>query len=63
MSKKETKQHLIKARTYIGKAMLEIRAAKQDLDNGAHKHLCEAIVSLGDSYNSLSPSDPHLNLE
>jgi len=63
MSKREVQQQLATARARIAGAMHDIRRAKEYTDNGAHKHLCEAIIMLGDIHKNLSPNDPHLELE
>jgi hypothetical protein len=63
MSKREIRNHLMHARAQLGRAIMDIRAAKEYTDNGPHKHLCEQIVVLTDVLKNLLPNDPHLDLE
>ena len=63
MNKREIKQKIQKARNNINTAIIALHTTKYFLDNGAHKHICEAIVMLADIQKNLHPDDPHLNLE
>ncbi len=63
MNKREIRQKIQKARNNLSTAIVALHTTKYFLDNGAHKHVCEAIVMLTDIQRNLSPSDPHLNLE